>query len=188
MAARPRRIEAIWDGPIAPLIPLTPVVSSADVMWQGFLLEQHASHPGFAIDTPEHYSAKHLLHLNTGGPSSTDWRVGGKNLSTTDQIGSFSLLPAGVPSLVRLKHKTGGIVLEIDALHLERTLAEAGLGEKIELKPVFAAPDRQIALLLTAMREDIASGAPAGRLYGESIGNAVATYLAQRYSATTPKL
>jgi hypothetical protein len=68
------------DGRSAPPIPLTPVVSSVDVMWQGFLLEQHASHPGFAIDTPEHYSAKHLLHLNTGGPSSIDWRLDGKNL------------------------------------------------------------------------------------------------------------
>ena len=187
MAAQSRRIEAVWSGRIAPLVPLTPVMSSVDVGWQGFLLEQHASHPGFAIDTPEHYSSKHLVHLNTGGPSSTDWRVDGKNLSTTDETGSFSLLPAGVSSLVRLKHKTGGIVLEIDPLQLQRTLAETGSGNKIELKPVFAAPDRQIALLLTAMGEDIASGTPAGRLYGESIGNAVATYLAQRYSTTTPK-
>ena len=188
MAAQSHRIEAIWGGSAAPLVPLTPELSSVDVRWQGFLLEEHASHPGFAIDIPEHYSTKHLLHLNTGGPSSTDWRVDGKNLCAIDQTGSFSLLPAGVPSLVRLKHKTGGIVLEIDPLQLQRTLAEAGSGDKIELKPVFAAPDRQIALLLTAMREDIASGAPAGKLYGESIGNAVATYLAQRYSSTAPKL
>lgn len=188
MAAQSHRIEAIWGGSAAPLVPLTPELSSVDVRWQGFLLEEHASHPGFAIDIPEHYSTKHLLHLNTGGPSSTDWRVDGKNLSAIDHTGAFSLLPAGVPSLVRLKHKTGGIVLEIDPLQLQRTLAEAGSGDKIELKPVFAAPDRQIALLLTAMREDIAAGAPAGKLYGESIGNAVATYLAQRYSVTAPKL
>lgn len=188
MATQSGRIEAIWGGATAPLVPLTPELSSVDVRWQGFLLEEHASHPGSAIDIPEHYSTKHLLHLNTGGPSSTDWRVDGKNLSAIDQTGAFSLLPAGVPSLVRLKHKTGGIVLEIDPLQLQRTLAEAGAGDKIELKPVFAAPDRQIALLLTAMREDIASGAPAGKLYGESIGNAVATYLAQRYSGTAPKL
>ena len=58
----------------------------------------------------------------------------------------------------------------------------------MELTPQWAVSDHQITLLITALKEDVAGGFPAGRLYGESLGNALTTYLVQRYSSLSPSL
>ena len=42
--------------------------------------------------------------------------------------------------------------------------------------------DPQITAVLLAMTTDLNEGSPAGRLYGESLGNALAVYLLNRYA------
>jgi AraC family transcriptional regulator len=78
-------------------------------------------------------------------------------------------------------------MLEIDPSHLQQTLTEEARGAKIELSHLLAVPDRQIKLLMTAMQEDLGAGASAGKLYGESLGNAIAVYIVGRYSTSTLK-
>ena len=51
----------------------------------------------------------------------------------------------------------------------------------IELVEHWNLVDPNIAAILQAMRVDLSDGSPAGRLYGESLANALAAYLVGRY-------
>jgi AraC family transcriptional regulator len=56
-------------------------------------------------------------------------------------------------------------------------------GEDVELVEHWNLVDAQIEAILRAMRADLSYGSPAGRLYGESLANALAVYLVSRYGA-----
>jgi len=72
------RIEVISGNFRLPAVDLDPVLSSAGAGWEGLLLEQHDSGSPRLVDAPEHFSPKHLLRLNTGGRSASDWRITGR--------------------------------------------------------------------------------------------------------------
>jgi AraC family transcriptional regulator len=128
----------------------------------------------------------HLLRLNTGVPSTNDWRIDGRNLQTHDQPGAVSILPAGTHVSVLAASRTSCLVLEMDPLHLQQSGHHDG-GRQVELPVKLTIPDRQIELLMTAMQADLEAGSPAGPLYGESLGHALSTYLATRYGTVAPK-
>ena len=65
---RDRRIEVISGALRLPAVDLDPVLSSAGVGWEGILLEEHDSVTPRLVNAPEHFSSKHILRLNTGGP------------------------------------------------------------------------------------------------------------------------
>ena len=60
----------------------------------------------------------------------------------------------------------------------------------VELTEHWDLIDRNIAAVLLEMATDIDDGSPAGQLYGESLANALAVYLLERYAVRpllTPK-
>lgn len=185
-ALRDRRIEVISGALRLPAVDLDPVLSSASVGWQGFLLEGHDSITPRLVNAPEHFSSKHLLRFNTGGPSRSDWLVDGQSRRTHDQPQAVSILPAGTRISV-LTHRTSCLVLEIDPLQLKESATPSESGD-LELPVKLTIPDRNIELLMRAMQADLEAGSPTGPLYGESLGNALGTYLVQRFAVFTPKL
>lgn len=180
-----RRIEVISGGTRTPAVWLKPILSSTGVGWKGLLFEQHTSETPHVVEFPEHFATKHLLRVNTGGPSTNDWRIDGRGRRTYDRPGGVSILPAGTHVSVVASSRTGCMVLEIDPTELQRT---GNHGRSVELVSQLTIQDRQIALLMTAMQSDLEAGSPAGSLYGESLGAALSTYLSQRYGTIAPKL
>lgn len=180
-----RRIEVISGGTRTPAVWLKPILSSTGVGWKGLLFEQHTSETPHVVEFPEHFATKHLLRVNTGGPSTNDWRIDGRGRRTYDRPGGVSILPAGTHVSVVASSRTGCMVLEIDPTELQRT---GNHGRSVELVSQLTIQDRQIALLMTAMQSDLEAGSPAGSLYGESLGAALGTYLSQRYGTIAPKL
>jgi len=77
----------------------------------------------------------------------------------------------------------GLLLLEIEPEHLKQVVQDARPGWKPELIEQLDVRDPQIELLITAMLEDLRNASPAGRLYGESLGTALAIYLAHRYAS-----
>jgi AraC family transcriptional regulator len=64
--------------------------------------------------------------------------------------------------------------------------------DDIELREHWNVTDRNITSVLLALTTDLDAGSPAGRLYGESLANALAVYLLRRYAVqrrvpTVPK-
>ena len=182
-----RRIQVISGDLSLPAVDLDPIRSSAGLGWNGLLLEEHNSGTPRAVEAPEHFSTKHLLRLNTGVPSTNDWRIDGQLRRTRDQAGAVSILPAGVHVSVVAASRTSCLVLEMDPSVLRQS-SQPHRGGEVELPVTLTTPDRNIELLLTAMQADLDAGSPAGPLYGESLGSALSTYLITRYGAFAPKL
>jgi AraC family transcriptional regulator len=66
---------------------------------------------------------------------------------------------------------------------LTRALDETAHESDIELVEHWNLTDPHILAVLLAMMTDLDEGSPAGRLYGESLANALAVYLLSRYAA-----
>jgi AraC family transcriptional regulator len=56
----------------------------------------------------------------------------------------------------------------------------------IELTEHWNLTDRHVMAVLLAMTTDLDEGSPAGRLYGDSLANALAVYLLSRYTVRPP--
>ena len=182
-----RRIQVIQGNAKVSAVWLNPVFSSADVGWEGLLFEHHTSDNPHVVEVPEHYSTKHLLRLNTGGRSTNDWRIEGRSRRTYDDPGGVSILPAGTHVSVLASSRTSTMVLEIDPALLEKNGVRPA-SANVELAVNLTIPDRHIELLMNALQADLEAGSPAGPLYGESLGNALSTYLIKRYGTFAPKL
>jgi AraC family transcriptional regulator len=66
---------------------------------------------------------------------------------------------------------------------LANALDETAHEREIELTEHWNLTDPNIMAVLLAMRTDLEAGSPAGRIYGESLANALAVYLLKRYAA-----
>jgi AraC family transcriptional regulator len=65
---------------------------------------------------------------------------------------------------------------------LSRSLEDTAHHQDVELTTHWNLHDRHIQTLMLALHADLEDGSPAGPLYGESLGLALATYLIRRYS------
>ena len=150
-----RRIEVISGGKALPMTPDLPVLTSAGIGWQGFLLEKHLAKPPF--EAPEHHSSRHILHFHTS-PASTDWRIDGRIRHTTEQPGSVTLIPAGsqVAAIITGNRPASALALEIDASYVESIANGVGV-DRLEFAERLAVRDLQVELLMNAMQSDLAS-------------------------------
>jgi AraC family transcriptional regulator len=72
--------------------------------------------------------------------------------------------------------------LLIDNSTMERVCAESPGGGQVELIMCPDVEDQTLRILICAMVQDLRSGCPAGRIFGESLANAIAAYAAHKYS------
>jgi len=174
-------IEVVRNGRTIPLLPTPAVLSSRAVLWEGMALEVLQLPPGVI---PDHEHATHTVHLITNGPVRAA-------LTASDGVHSGSLDPRSIMLMPRgSRHRflaEAPIETVSVALHpelLARALDDTAPGvAAIELTPQWNLADPHVTSILLALRADLEDGSPAGRLYGESLGTALAVYLARRYGA-----
>jgi AraC family transcriptional regulator len=173
-------IEVVRTGTTIPLLPTPAVLSSRAVQWDGMALEVLHISPGVI---PDHEHATHAVHLITNAPVRAA-------LIASDGIHSGSLEPRTIMLMPRgSRHRflaEDPIATVSVALHpemLSRALGETTPDAAIELTPQRNLVDPHVTSVLLALHADLKDGSPAGRLYGESLGTALAVYLARRYGA-----
>jgi AraC family transcriptional regulator len=173
-------IEVVREGRTIPLLPTPAVLSSRVVQWDGIALEVLHISRG---EIPEHEHATHAVHLITNAPVRA-------SLIASDEIHSGSLEPRTIMLMPRgSRHRflaEDPIATVSVALHpelLSRALNGTTLGAAVDLTPQRNLVDPHVASVLLALRADLEDGSPAGRLYGETLGTALAVYLARRYGA-----
>jgi AraC family transcriptional regulator len=79
------------------------------------------------------------------------------------------------------------LVVELCPSRLQPLIGDDDRLATLNISQQFAIEDRQLSALLTTMRAEVRAGCPAGRLYGQSLSLALATYLLNRYPASAPK-
>jgi AraC family transcriptional regulator len=167
-------------GRVEPLLHAHPSLSSSSVRWAGVAVEDY-SMPACVI--PRHEHLENFLHVVLRGSVKYEVLTRGKVLEFLASPGTTFILPQGTIDELRWKGPTHRIAVAIHPNLLVNALDETARERSIELTEHWNLTDPNIMALLLAMRTDLDSGSPAGRLYGESLANTLAVYLLNRYTA-----
>jgi AraC family transcriptional regulator len=180
-----RRVTILEDGRPIPLVPHVPLLSSAHQPWEGFLLEQHASR-GFEV--PKHDHSSILLSMQLSAGLHLDWRSGRGAGSAQVEAGSLTL--HGLSNCGRSLW-TGSydrLLFELDPAQLERLTEGRFAGGRVDVTERWIFKDARIEYLLKTLQIELEQGVPAGRLFGEQVGNTLAILLAEQYAVIAPDM
>jgi AraC family transcriptional regulator len=172
-------IEVRRGGRVEPLLHTHPTLSSTPAQWSGVALEEH-SVP--ACVTPRHEHVENFLHVVLEGSVKYEVLTRGKTLQFSANPGTSFILPRGTVDELRWSGPTHRIAAAIHPTLLVNALDETAHERDIELTEHWNLIDPNIMAVLLAMRADLDAGSPAGRLYGDSLANALAVYVLNRYA------
>lgn len=148
--------------------------------WQGVRVDQHHI-PAYEIldRVAPHYAVD--LHLSR--PYNLEWKNGGRFRNTWMTKGALCISPAHEPLSMRWRDSLEMVSVKLDpsiVLSAADDLKLRGIVEIVESHGDF---DAQIAHICHALWAEAEAGYPTGRIFGESLGAAMASCLLQRYSA-----
>jgi AraC family transcriptional regulator len=173
--AHPRIIERVdtATGQRYSLVPETIRLSSSD-LWSGIRLEHRCDLPD---ELSEGYFLRHVVALHLRAFDYDVYRPGHGWNSNHVPTWTIQLWPARMPLALRWNCCAEALLLEIAP-----ELVAAAANGRFELRPNFEAQDRFISQAMLALEDDLRAGSPAGRLYGESLGAAIAAHLVRKFS------
>ena len=169
----------------ARVLPQTPLVASYHTGWKG-LTFTHYCHPPHK--TVEHCLLQHSLVITD--PKScfqAERRLDGKFKHYAHGNGRVDVIPAFLNHWTNWDQEVEFSVIAICPTLLNQTNQEL-MQREIELIPQFSINDPVIQQLALALKTEIQTGCMSGRLYGESLGTALAARLVQNYAVSKPSL
>jgi AraC family transcriptional regulator len=172
-------VEVMRKGRVEPFLHFQPAMSSSSVQWAGVAVEDY-SIPGCVI--PRHEHVENFLHVVLCGSVKYEVLTRGKVLDFCASTGTTFILPRGTIDELRWKGPTQRIAVAFHPSLLVNALDETAHQREIELTEHWNLVDPNIMSVLLALRTDLSQGSPAGRLYGETLANALAVYLLNRYT------
>ncbi len=170
-------VEVIREGRVEPFLGTRPKLSSTAVRWGGIALDNYAVP---AVLIPRHEHPEDFLHLVLRGSVKYEVNTGGRTLRFDASPGTLFILPRGTVDEIRWEGPTRRIAVAIQPRLLTSALDESA--RDIELTEHWNLTDRHISALLVEMTADLEDGSPVGQIYGESLANALAVYLLNRYA------
>lgn len=170
-------VEVLHSGRRGPLFPTTVLASSSTAHWEGMALQMSRILPSVV---PQHEHPTHVVHLVAEGTARSTAIVGGRTFSHPRVAGTVMLVPRGTSDRTVFHDAFTIISLALHPQLLTRAVLETP--RDIELRFEWSLSDRQIASILLALHADLEGGSPTGRLFGDSLGVALAVYLARRYA------
>ena len=182
-------IEVVREGRVESFLHAHPALSSAAIQWGGLAVEDYHV-PACVIAQHEH--VHDFLHVVLSGTVQYEVRTAGKWLHYTAEPGTTFVLPRGTVDELRWSGPTHRIAVALHPSLLLGAIDETIGQNHIELTEHWNAVDHHIMSVLLALTTDLDAGSPAGRLYGESLANALAVYLLSRHAVqrrvpTVPK-
>jgi AraC family transcriptional regulator len=98
--------------------------------------------------------------------------------------GDIDIIPAGVPSLWRLREKDTALVIRVPSTLLQQVAQDSEIpAPRVELINRFQIRDRQIEHLAWALKAEMDAGDPGGAIYKQSLGVALAVSLLKRHAS-----
>jgi len=163
---------------------LQPSLTSRNAGWEGLLVEQQRK-PACALEVPPLLT--HFIGIRTGPPGRVVQRREGRTHRGHESYGDIVILPAGVASTWEVEDPTDGLHISLAPELLSRVAAEAGAPEpgRIELLDRFQVRDPALLYLGLALRSELASGCPGGRLFADALATALAAHLLATHATRT---
>jgi AraC family transcriptional regulator len=174
-------VMELSDGQVRPTVARAPLLSSASMSWDGFLLEKHNL---CAFDVKDRCPLDNVLCLQMNSTAEIEREIGGKTCRSRVLPGQISLFPARVPYSARGKGSGQFLLVSLAQNFLASVAAELDAPAQIELKPVFAEDDPLVRELLYSLLAQAEEACDETRLYAESLANMLAMHLIRRYSDT----
>ncbi|WP_227498566.1 AraC family transcriptional regulator [Synechococcus sp. PCC 7336] len=166
------------------MLPQAPLVASYHTGWKG-LTFSHYCHPPH--ETVEHHLLQHSLAI--ADPKScfqVERRLNGKLKPYAHGNGRVDIIPALLSHRTNWDRDVEFSVIAICPTLLHHATQEL-MQREVELMPQFAIADPVIQQLALALKLEIQTGCLSGRLYGESLGTALAARLVQNYAVSKPE-
>src|SRR5262249_38858972 len=174
-------VEVLRHGRPDSLIPETSIVPSHAARWDGLALESFPDLPPVAI--PDHEHPTHFLGLLLGAAVETEWTTAGRTQRAVTPPGTIYLLPKGTRDRLAWRGRSNRILVTLEPRLVTGALEQTAHLDDLELQTHWQLEDRHLLSLILALRADLEDGCPAGALFGEWLGTAMAVYLARRYGA-----
>lgn len=140
-----------------------------------------------SFEVPRLFPRQHtvLLYLNHP-PLKLERLIDGRFRRLDMRTGDICFAPLGSMTGLRWKGNLHALAVASSEAMIKRAALEFGDPDRIEFIRHNRVRDPQIEHIVLALKADVAHGCPSGRLYGESLGLALAVHLVHRYSARTP--
>jgi AraC family transcriptional regulator len=156
---------------------------SSGALWRGIRLEHRSGGPG---EVSEGYLLKHVIALKLGSPFTRELYLPGRGWKPQRiAAGTVQVFPARVPYALRWSGWWEALVLEVAPEFVAAVACREAPQERLALRAFVTAEDRFMAETMLALEADLLAGSPAGRLYGESLGMALAAHLVRMYTDIT---
>ncbi len=159
----------------AQVLPHGPLLTSQQASWTNIVLTYY-HHPG--RETCKHLMRQHVLEItDIDSWANHERRVGGQFKSYRFGNGELAFCPANTSHWALWDREFRFILILFEPRVLEQVAYEFVNGDRLELIPQFQFVDPVIQQIASALKADLEAGCPAGRLYGESFGAALAVHL-----------
>jgi AraC family transcriptional regulator len=169
-------------------VPVPPTITSYEAEWSSASLESYCLPSGETSEACNDHHAIGIcceqgleLEMKMDGVTNGRWRT------LSHSYGGVLLYPMHHSCSARFQQPFDCLMLNLKADLLTDRAAEMLAVDQVELLPRVSLNDPLILQIALALKADLESRRPGGRLYAETMTNALAVHLVRNYSAHQPK-
>lgn len=166
-----------------------PLVSSQALGWEPILVEEFQEPPG-GVELQSEADPTIVLSL-AAKPNRIHQVLGNRRYTGLYHQGDIAITPAGLPSAYESEGNDHYLYIQIPSPFLQQIAREAIEihPNRVELIPEFCVRNPQIEQILMLLRSELHQGGGGiGRLYIESLANALVVQLLRNYSTAQPRV
>jgi AraC family transcriptional regulator len=157
--------------------------SSSDRHWNGFEAVLYEASGGYS----EQQFVRHNVSMQLGRPLLVTSRCNGETLRRLQIPGDVKIVPPGIPRVWETESATIKLSMYLSpALMLSAADAMNVNPDRIAIAPQLHVRDPRIEHIGWAVKAELESPAPIGRVYGDSLGLALAAHLLRGYGSVCP--
>jgi AraC family transcriptional regulator len=152
---------------------------STDRLWNGFEAILYEASAGFS----EQQFVRHNVSMQVGRPLLVTSRCNGNTLRRLQVPGDVKIVPPGVPRVWETESATTKLSMYLSpALLLCAAEAMGVNADRVDILPQLHVRDPRIEHIGWAVKAELEASEPLGRLYGDSLGLALASHLLRTYA------
>jgi AraC family transcriptional regulator len=169
------------------VLPHAPILTSQQAGWNGVFLSHYCHSTSHEV--PETRATQHVLAIaDVSTRVKTECKLDGRFRRYLFGNGKIIITPANVSYWAAWDKGGDFLLLSLCPKFVEQAVHESINAERIELIPQFTTFDPFIQQIGLALKVDLESGCVMGRLYGESLGTALAVHLLKNHSVWQPRI
>jgi len=149
--------------------------------WNGFDAVLYDASAGFS----EQQFVRHNVSMQIGKPLLVTSRCDGETLRRLQVPGDVKIVPPGVARIWETQSATIKLSMYLSSTLMLSTAASMGIDlERVAIRPQLHLRDPRIEHVGWAVNAELETPEPLGRLYGESLGLALAAHVLRAYGPT----